>query len=161
MPASRGPHRTITCNALARPAETCQGAVAQARGALRCVRVTSPHWLHLLQTDHRRYREAVAAGEVTLPCQGPAKLRIELPWPQPFPPDDAVRLLDESAWPGGVIQRFRALRPCVEGLLEGSVCWIMLCCAHTHPMVHPDMVRALQACLRRKQMVWVYGQRTT
>lgn len=65
----------------------------------------------------RRYREAVAAGQVTLPAQGPGKLRIDLPWPSSE--DDAVRLLDEAAWPGGVVQRFRALRPCVEALLEG------------------------------------------
>lgn len=32
---------------------------------------------------------------------------------------DLIRANDESDWPGGVQQRFRALRPLVDGLLEG------------------------------------------
>ncbi len=111
---------------------------------------------------YRRYREAVAAGQVSLPDTGPGKVRIDLPWPvrsagmlycvvlycfmgvlcplpfqplplqfpftkplpSPPPPskisgDDGIRLLDEGQWPGGVTQRFRALRPSIEMLLEG------------------------------------------
>jgi hypothetical protein len=32
---------------------------------------------------------------------------------------DKVKILDETDWPGGVVQKFRALRPLVEGLVDG------------------------------------------
>jgi hypothetical protein len=33
--------------------------------------------------------------------------------------DQSFMLFDEGDWPGGIVQRFRALRPLVEGVLEG------------------------------------------
>lgn len=32
---------------------------------------------------------------------------------------DTIKAVDESDWPGGVEQKFRALKPSVDALLEG------------------------------------------
>lgn len=41
---------------------------------------------------------------------------------------DKVKILDETDWPGGVVQKFRALRPLVEGLVDGWVARLLHCC---------------------------------
>lgn len=84
-----------------RPAETIPEAVRQARAALR------------------RFREARASGEFVPADPGaPICARIQLPLPHPGA-EDRIQLLDESEFPGGVLQVFRKLRPLVEDLLLG------------------------------------------
>lgn len=88
------------------PCRTCTEAAAQARAALR------------------RYRDAVrqqpagdplaAAGDAGPPPALPRRLRVRLPLPSPERGDDSLQNYSQGDWPGGVIQRFRRLRPLVE-----------------------------------------------
>ena len=67
----------------------------------------------------RRFRDAQRGGVVGLSRKN--KVLIQLPLVSPSNAnDDLIRPEDESDWPGGVQQRFRALRPLIENsLLEG------------------------------------------
>mmetsp|Transcript_18608 Transcript_18608/g.52316 ORF Transcript_18608/g.52316 Transcript_18608/m.52316 type:complete len:354 (-) Transcript_18608:312-1373(-) len=98
------------------PPRTCNQAVLQAKGAIRA------------------FREAKAAGFRNEGTPQPCPqywLTIELPVPvkrslvNPFAAgagseaEDLILANDESDWPGGMQQRFRALRPQVDQLIEG------------------------------------------
>ena len=79
------------------PARTCLEAASQAKAALR------------------RYRETVPSAP---PPAAPLKLTVTLPLPSPSE-RELVTQFDEGEWPGGVQQRFRALRPLIESMLDG------------------------------------------
>jgi hypothetical protein len=50
----------------------------------------------------------------------PRRLTVRLPLPSPEAGDDAVRAYSQADWPGGILQRFRRLRPLIEaGFLDG------------------------------------------
>ncbi|KAF5832662.1 hypothetical protein DUNSADRAFT_11406 [Dunaliella salina] len=98
------------------PPRTCTQAVLQAKGAMRA------------------FREAKAAGFQGGGTPQPHPrywLTVELPVPvkrslvNPFAAsagseaEDLILANDESDWPGGMQQRFRALRPQVDLLIEG------------------------------------------
>ncbi|KAF8059444.1 hypothetical protein HT031_005249 [Scenedesmus sp. PABB004] len=91
------------------PPRTVGAVVRQARDALR---------------RQRADRAAQAAQQPEAPA--PTRLTLTLPLPvasaspRGAPLDELpFSLFDESDWPGGIQQRFRALRPLVEATLEG------------------------------------------
>jgi hypothetical protein len=85
--------------------------VAQARQAFRAFRASH-------RTDIDGNSAASGSGAPTALAAGPLCCRVQLPIPHPGE-EDKIRLLDEGEFPGGVQQRFRQLRPLVDGLLEG------------------------------------------
>lgn len=105
---TRCPNRSTLC-AVARvePPRTCTEAASQAR------------------TAYRLFREHKQSGIYTKAVEKePYRLTIELPLPvdNSLPNSarkDLVVALDESDWPGGIIQKFRALKPLVENVFEG------------------------------------------
>ncbi len=42
------------------------------------------------------------------------RLKVRLPLPSPGREDDAIYNYDQADWPGGILQRFRRLRPLIE-----------------------------------------------
>ena len=90
------------------PPRTCSDAVAEARGALRRFRDAS--------------RQSPPTTPTLQPLSPPYRLTLHLPLPSPSYPkgdNDLIREFDESEWPGGIQQKFRALRPLIESLVDG------------------------------------------
>lgn len=95
------PRYTVTHASIPSPPKTCTEAAMEARSVLR------------------RFREA-SRNAVAPPPSAPLRLTVQLPVPSPSGrEDDFVRPFDEGEWPGGIQQRFRALRPLIERMLEG------------------------------------------
>ncbi|KAI3430806.1 hypothetical protein D9Q98_009217 [Chlorella vulgaris] len=83
---------------------SCSEAASQARSALRRFREAAGDGGNI-QDQQRRQQQGVS---------------ICLPLPSPEYLDEAVRPYSQSDWPGGIVQRFRRLRPLVEDhLLSG------------------------------------------
>lgn len=102
--------------ASATPPKTCTQVVSDVRSALRRYRDTTrtdPDSPSISETDAST---DAAASSTSIP---PRRLTVRLPVPSPTYSDDLVRGFDEGEWPGGVRQRFRALRPLVERFLDG------------------------------------------
>jgi hypothetical protein len=78
-------------------------------------------------------------------------LHLPLPVASDAPPgvpvmEQQFSLFDESDWPGGIVQRFRALRPLVDATLEGCGC---AGAAGSAVVAMPDWSRS---CARRLHM---------
>jgi Domain of unknown function (DUF1995) len=117
--AFRSPRRSrlCSCSASSLPPTTCSQAVSEARAALRRYREASREKEGNSNTD-------AAAGTTNeqqqqqLLATTKNRLTIRLPLPSPNYKDDLFRSFDEGEWPGGIQQRFRAVRPLVENFID-------------------------------------------
>ena len=107
--------RHICTYASAQPPKTCTDLVYEARASLRRYRDTSRS-PSSPDTNASPQQEPPAAEFPSPPFR---RMTIQLPIPSPSYDDDLIRGFDEGEWPGGVRQKFRALRPLIERCLDG------------------------------------------
>ncbi|WIA36231.1 hypothetical protein OEZ86_007564 [Tetradesmus obliquus] len=103
--------------------KTVGAVVRQARDAFRRYRQDTTA---AKQQQQQQQQDASPQQPSVQSLQGGTRLTLQLPLPvaSMAPPgvqlmDQSFTLFDEGDWPGGIVQRFRALRPLVEGVLEG------------------------------------------
>lgn len=96
-------------------------AASQARAALRRYRESLPSTSSSASSASSGADAAAVEAASAAEQSGPTatRLTIRLPLPSPSRKDDALTNFDESDWPGGIQQRFRRLRPLIEGMLTG------------------------------------------
>ncbi|KAL4517974.1 hypothetical protein Ndes2526A_g02340 [Nannochloris sp. 'desiccata'] len=116
LPRRKG--RLCICSAL--PPATCSEAVSEARAALRRYREASRENDSNVESDASAVTAtATTTTENQLLATTKNRLTVQLPVPSPnYKNDDLFRCFDEGEWPGGIQQRFRALRPCVENFID-------------------------------------------
>jgi hypothetical protein len=90
--------------------------VSEARAALRRYREASREKDSKVESDAAT---VIATDNSQLLATTKNRLTVQLPLPSPnYKNDDLVRSFDEGEWPGGIQQRFRALRPSVEKFID-------------------------------------------
>jgi len=107
--------RLCTCSAL--PPTTCSQAVSEARAALRRYREASRENDSNVESNAAALPDASTKSQLLATTKN--RLTVQLPVPSPnYKNDDLFRSFDEGEWPGGIQQRFRALRPLVENFID-------------------------------------------
>jgi hypothetical protein len=115
---TRSQRRRLGTICSASPPTTCSQAVSEARSALRRYRETQKE----KEQDSSNAAAATTDADRPTPLLKTTKNRLTVTLPVPSPSykddDDLLRPFDEGEWPGGIQQRFRALRPLVENFID-------------------------------------------
>lgn len=115
----RSPRRLCICSASPFPPTTCLQAVSEARAALRRYREASKESKANLNANSTADPSSTEGNQKPLLSTTKNRLTVNIPVPSPsYTNDDLFRAFDEGEWPGGIQQRFRALRPLVEKFID-------------------------------------------